>query len=707
MRRSTLLLVLAMLWLAGCSGPLVPPYLLTPSPTLPPFASATPAPSQPLTPTPAPALPQPTQAPPQAPLPSPTRTPAFVPVMPEVAGVAWNVVWNGLESPLGIANAGDGSGRLFILEQPGRIRIYQDGVLIPEPFLDISAQVDCCGERGLLGLAFHPRYPANGYFYVNYTTQLAGQLTSVIARFQVSGDPQRADPSSEEQLLRLPQPYANHNGGGLAFGPDGYLYIALGDGGSGGDPQGNAQNLNTLLGKLLRIDVDGADPYAIPPGNPFASGGGRPEIWAYGLRNPWRFSFDRLTGDLYIADVGQAAWEEVNYLPAGSPGGVNFGWDYFEGLHPFEGDPPAGLVLTMPVAEYPHGPDISVTGGVVYRGAALPDWNGVYLYGDYGSGRVRGLLRSADGSWQDALLFELDALISSFGEDEAGEVYLTDYNGRLLRLEAPSQQSGHPSAPDSVTFAVIGDYGVDTPAKAQVVDLILSWGPDLILTTGDNNYPIGSQESIDQNIGKYFHSFIFPYLGEYGPGAPHNRFFPSLGNHDVITQAGQPYLDYFSLPGNERYYDFVWGPVHFFALDNQSNEPDGVGRSSLQAQWLKAQLEASTAPWQVVYMHYPAYSSGYHGSTDWAQWPYAAWGADAVLSGHDHLYERLIVDGIPYIINGLGGAAIYNFGDILPQSVMRYNNSFGALWGSASQDQLAFRFISVSGELIDVFEIKH
>jgi glucose/arabinose dehydrogenase len=632
--------------------------------------------------------------------------PVPAPVMPGVEDVAWNVVWNGLESPIGLANAGDGSDRLFILEQPGRIRIYQDGSLVAAPFLDLTDRVSCCGERGLLGLAFHPRYAENGYFYVNYTTQAGDTLTTIIARFQVSGDPLRAESSSQKQLLRVTQPYANHNGGGLAFGPDGYLYIALGDGGSAGDPQGNAQSLDTLLGKLLRVDVDHGDPYAIPVDNPFAAGGGLPEIWAYGLRNPWRFSFDRLTGDLYIGDVGQGEWEEIDYLPAGSPGGTNFGWDYYEGTQPYEGMPPADLPLTMPVAEYPHGPDVSVTGGVVYRGEALPAWKGVYLYGDYASGRVRGLLPLPDGSWQNELLFELDALITSFGEDEAGEVYLTDYQGRLLRLDASAGQASRPSAPSSVIFGVLGDYGMDNEAEAQVASLLLSWQPDLILTTGDNNYPYGSASTIDQNIGKYFHSFISPYLGEYGQGARVNRYFPTIGNHDWITDAGQPYLDYFSLPGNERYYDFVWGPVHFFAVNNESNEPDGVHNTSIQGQWLKESLAASETPWQVVYMHYPAYSSGYHGSTSWAQWPFAEWGADAVLAGHDHTYERLIVDGIPYFVVGLGGAAIYEFVNILPQSVMRYNRSFGALWAWASETQLAFRFFTMDGEIIDIFEIK-
>ena len=353
--------------------------------------------------------------------------------LPDPGGYTWAPYLEGLQQPVGLVNAGDGSGRLFILEQAGRIRIAQDGELLPDPFLDISNQVSCCGERGLLGLAFHPDYEQNGEFFINYT-DVNGD--TVIARYHVSvDDPDRADPGSEEQLLNVAQPYANHNGGETVFGPDGYLYLGLGDGGSAGDPQGNAQSLNTWLGKILRIDANGGDPYAIPPDNPFADGGGEPEIWAYGLRNPWRFSFDRATGDLYIGDVGQGSWEEIDYLPAGTPGGVDFGWDYLEGSHVYEGEPPAGLDLVDPVAEYSHNQGCSVTGGVVYRGENLPDWQGVYLFGDYCSGLVWGLVQDANGAWSDEVLFQTKARITSFGEDESGEVYLTDHSGTVYRLE--------------------------------------------------------------------------------------------------------------------------------------------------------------------------------------------------------------------------------------------------------------------------------
>jgi len=357
--------------------------------------------------------------------------------LPAPQAYAWSLVVNRLARPVGVASAADGSGRLFLLEQAGKVRVFRLGTLLDEPYLDISSQVSCCAERGLLGLAFHPRYAENGFLYINYTN-LDGD--TVIARFQVASDtPDRAEAASEKRLLVVSQPYPNHNGGGLAFGPDGYLYIGLGDGGSANDPQGNGQNTNTLLGKLLRIDVDGGEqngaPYAIPDDNPFAhNGGGLPEVWAYGLRNPWRFTFDRQTGDLFIGDVGQNAWEEIDFLPAGSSGGVNFGWNYREGRHHLQGNPPQTLELLEPVAEYGHDQGCSVTGGVVYRGAQLPAWRGVYVYGDYCSGRVWGLLRGRDGTWQHGLMFETGFNIAAFGEDEAGEIYLTDLSGAVYQL---------------------------------------------------------------------------------------------------------------------------------------------------------------------------------------------------------------------------------------------------------------------------------
>jgi glucose/arabinose dehydrogenase len=345
---------------------------------------------------------------------------------PDAANYTWTPVAQGLIRPVGIQNAGDGSERLFILEQAGRILIYNNARVLPTPFLNIIDEVGSSGnEQGLLGLAFHPHYAQNGLFFVNYTDRNGN---TVIARFQVSADPNAADPASETPLLHVQQPFPNHNGGGLAFGPDGYLYVGLGDGGSQGDPFGNAQNTKVMLGKLLRIDVDSGNPYAIPADNPFGN-----EVWAYGLRNPWRFSFDRATGDLWIGDVGQDTWEEIDFLLAGSPGGTNFGWNLVEGNHPYNGQAQPGF--TMPVAEYSHTEGgCSVTGGYVYRGAALPEWQGIYLYGDYCSGKVWGLIRST-GGWQSQLQFETGFSISSFGVDEAGEIYIANLQGSIDRLE--------------------------------------------------------------------------------------------------------------------------------------------------------------------------------------------------------------------------------------------------------------------------------
>ncbi|MCO6452276.1 MAG: PQQ-dependent sugar dehydrogenase [Caldilineales bacterium] len=340
----------------------------------------------------------------------------------------------GFTQPVAVANAGDV--RLFVVEQAGRVRIVKSGVVLPTPFLDISGRVSCCSERGLLGIAFPPGFAAKQYFYVNYTN-LAG--ATVVSRFQVkSGSPNLADPASEEVILTIAQPYENHNGGDLAFGPnDGYLYIGTGDGGWRGDPQNHGQRTNTLLGKMLRIDVEsGQTPYAIPASNPFTQTAGyRGEIWATGLRNPWRFSFDRSNGDLYIADVGQNRYEEVNFQAGSSTGGENYGWRLMEASHCYnpEACDPAGL--TLPVAEYDHGQGCAVTGGVVYRGGSFPAMQGLYLYGDYCSGRIWGLTRVGD-AWQNQQLARAPFLISAFGEDAQGEVYVAGLNnGVIYRIE--------------------------------------------------------------------------------------------------------------------------------------------------------------------------------------------------------------------------------------------------------------------------------
>jgi tartrate-resistant acid phosphatase type 5 len=281
---------------------------------------------------------------------------------------------------------------------------------------------------------------------------------------------------------------------------------------------------------------------------------------------------------------------------------------------------------------------------------------------------------------------------------------------RIMLPPTPSSTSTQTPSPTAtiaipVVFAAIGDYGTGDQNEADVANLILSWNPEFIITLGDNNYPTGAADHMDQAVGQFFHSYIYPYSGNYSPGAEVNRFFPSLGNHDLMAENGQPYYDYFTLPGNERYYDFTWGPVHLFALDDIDSEPDGVGVSSKQAEWLKAGLAESTSAWNIVYMHYPPYSSGLHGSTDWARWPYREWGADAVLAGHDHTYERLEENGLPFFINGLGGGGIYNFPNIVDGSLMRYNADYGAMRIEVTDSFINFEFINRDGELVDTYRI--
>jgi glucose/arabinose dehydrogenase len=345
------------------------------------------------------------------------------------------LVADGFDQPVQVVDPGDGSGRLFVVEQPGRIRIVDDGQVVPEPFLDISDLVGCCGERGLLSVAFHPDYATTGDVFVDYTDRNGD---TVVARYQVSTtDPNRLDATSAETILTVDQPAANHNGGLLLFGPkDGDLYIGLGDGG-GGNGQ-NGQDLSTLLGKILRIDVDGpagGPLYAVPPDNPFVDRpGARPEIWALGVRNPWRFSFDRVTGDLWIGDVGSATYEEVNFQPATSAGGENYGWDAMEGTTcRVEGGCDA---FVPPVSGFDRDEGCVVTGGYVYRGSAMPDLHGVYLFADYCSGRVWGLIRDTSSAWRRLGPVETGLRISSFGEDATGELYVVDIEGAVYRLRA-------------------------------------------------------------------------------------------------------------------------------------------------------------------------------------------------------------------------------------------------------------------------------
>ena len=360
-------------------------------------------------------------------------------------------VTSGLTQPLGIINAKDGSGRLFILEKTGQIRIVKNGTLLSTPFLDIHTIVNSSGgEQGLLALAFHPNYKNNGQFYTVHT---GADNSLILSRFvRSSNDPDLADPNSRTTLLVIPHSAnTNHNGGTLTFGPEGYLYWSTGDGGGAGDQPNNAQNLTVLLGKILRLDVNSGSPYGIPPSNPFfnnSTPGVRKEIWAYGLRNPWRISFDRQTNDLYIGDVGQGTLEEIDFQPAGSAGGQNYGWRVMEGTQCYNATTCDKSGKILPVAEYDHTLGCSVTGGYVYRGTMAPSLQGIYFYADFCSGRLFGLMKDPGAGWQAVQLLDTPYSISSFGEDEQGEVYLADFTGgkiyRLLSTTFADVPTTHP-----------------------------------------------------------------------------------------------------------------------------------------------------------------------------------------------------------------------------------------------------------------------
>lgn len=378
-----------------------------------------------------------------APLDLPTPTPSTVSALsPDQVRLRLEPIYEGFELPVFLTHAGDGSQRIFVVEKTGKIWVIVDGVRAPSPFLDVSEKITTAGnEQGLLGIAFAPNFAETGHFFVNYTNR---QGATTIERYSVArDDANQADPQSAFTVLTIPQPAANHNAGMLDFGPDGYLYVPLGDGGAANDRFGNGQNPNTLLGKILRLDVtsDAAQPYRIPADNPFvvAAWNGqdvRDEVWAIGLRNPWRTSFDRQSGAFWVADVGQNQIEEINVLQPGAPGGENLGWPIMEGNSCFGAATCDESGLTLPVAQYTHtGGNCSVTGGYVYRGAAIPQWQGIYFYGDYCSGRIWALAPSDAGGWANAEVMDSDLTLSSFGEDEAGELYALDYaRGIVHRL---------------------------------------------------------------------------------------------------------------------------------------------------------------------------------------------------------------------------------------------------------------------------------
>lgn len=364
-----------------------------------------------------------------APLPAPMPAEPSEPLPLSQLALELVPLWRGFSAPLYLTNAGDGSGRLFVVEQGGKIRVIRNGKLTPEVFLDVSRLVTAGGERGLLGLAFAPDYAQTGNIYIDYTDRSGD---TVVARYTTK-DPASDTPEWGTPLtvLTVKQPYANHNGGCLQFGPDGALYVGMGDGGSGGDPQGHAQRATDLLGKILRVDVSG-DSF-------------KPEVWAIGLRNPWRFSFDTSTGALWIGDVGQGAWEEIDYV-AKPVAGLNFGWNRWEGTHPYPENAKATTKsgFVFPVAEYPHPTGESVTGGYVYRGQNYPALAGAYLYADYVKGWIAGIrVTAADGTSlskpETMTLLESDTLPASFGEDESGELYMVDHNGTIYAITAAAK----------------------------------------------------------------------------------------------------------------------------------------------------------------------------------------------------------------------------------------------------------------------------
>ncbi len=340
----------------------------------------------------------------------------------------------GLSQPVFVTQPPADSSRTFVVEQGGRIRLIRKGVLQSTPFLDLRSKVSTGGERGLLGLAFHPDYSWNRKFYVNYTDRNGNTVIEQYLRSATNAN--RAEPTAK-LVIRITQPYANHNGGMLAFGPDRYLYVGMGDGGSSGDPGNRAQDVNSLLGKILRINVDTRKAFAIPPTNPYVGKNGNDLVWSIGLRNPWRFSFDKATGDLWIGDVGQARYEEIDRSKAPDAGrGVNYGWRVLEATHcynPSTGCSTAGK--TMPITSYSHSQGCSVTGGYVYRGATYADLKGVYLFGDFCSGKVWGLDAAGPNTQTPVLLYDTAASISSFGQDGAGNLYLVDRNGDIWLIK--------------------------------------------------------------------------------------------------------------------------------------------------------------------------------------------------------------------------------------------------------------------------------
>lgn len=446
-----------------------------------------------------------------------------------------HTVTTGLDDPVSVTGAGDGSGRLFIVGQDGEIVIWDGDQILAAPFLDIKSRVSCCSERGLLGLAFHPDYTSNGLFFVNYTDNSGN---TVIARFEVTANPDVADPSSEIKILTIDQPFTNHNGGDLAFGADGFLYIGTGDGGSGGDPGNRAQSLGELLGKMLRIDIDGELPYGIPDDNPFIDDPtARDEIWAYGLRNPWRFGFDRVTGDLLVGDVGQNDIEEIDFQLASSGGGENYGWRLMEGSECF--DPPNNCndgTLVLPILEYLHFDGgfqgCAVIGGYRHRGTDFPTLDGLYFYSDNCTGKLWAGVESG-GDWASSELLDTSWNITSFGEDDDGNVFAVG-SSRLLRLVdddplcVPAMSQDTYTAGDTLTVEELRLLNLGASPVTLRVELLLTTptgGPISIVDKGgDGSLTIPA--GLEQDFGPLT-------LAEVPPAAP-------LGEYQMTCRLSEP-----------------------------------------------------------------------------------------------------------------------------------------------------------------------
>ena len=506
--------------------------------------------------------------------------------------------------PLVLQNAGDGTDRIFVVEQSGKIYVFENntGVTVKKKFLDITDSVSSGGEMGLLGLAFHPNYENNGYFYVNYTKSSPYRRT-LIVRFQVSNaNPDSADRSSSKILMEIAQPFSNHNGGQLAFGPDGYLYIALGDGGSGGDPQGNAQNKSSLLGKLLRIDVDqtqGSINYAIPLNNPFKNNtqGFKEEIYAYGLRNPWRFSFDSPTGRLWCADVGQNAWEEIDLIVKGG----NYGWRCYEGNHNYDLSGCTDTNYIFPVWEYSHSDGVSITGGYVYRGPNLPDLYGKYIYGDFGTRKIWALTYDGINPPTNKLLLTSSVSIASFGVDINNELYVVGYNGIIYRFTptasiiAPTNLRYTVNSPNSITlnwndnsnnengFRIERKVGSENFVLLESVDEnIITFTDNSVVDTQMYSYRVYAYNSTASSGFSNTTSVVtaipvelnaipdkFQLIQNYpNPFNPSTKIHFTLSNRQVVTlkiydTLGREIETLLSDDKPAGYYDVVWNSGYF------------------------------------------------------------------------------------------------------------------------------------------------